>query len=199
MVKFLYVLNRAASRLFFYQGVIVVMENLRESAVNRLLEIVSDSYNIKRDGFPDGAPRSLAAICECFIHTEKYFLTRKANLWSADSEEFLYVFGCGDLSADDVRSCIDFVKTDGLSKAHIGPGHMYTYLTAAFICGQCGDDALRAAERADFYKSFRLSFHGWAELHVGLTELEGGMRSAANKRGRELKKLLNADTLMRRA
>lgn len=169
------------------------MEDSRESAVNRLLEILSANYNITRDGFPGGAPASLAALCECYLHSEKYFLTRKANLWSADSEEFLYVFSCDNLSDDDVGACTEFVKADGLSRAHIGTGHMYTYLSAVFICRRCSDGAFRAAERAKFYKSFRLSFHGWAELHTGLLELEGGMRTAANRRGRELKKLLDSD------
>ena len=65
------------------------MKYNRTDAIERMLKSYSVYYNVTR--FED-EHRPLTALCEFFQHTEKYVLSRKANLWSADSEEFLYLF-----------------------------------------------------------------------------------------------------------
>ena len=36
--------------------------------------------------------------------------------------------------------------------------HMYTYITALFVCDSCDEDARKALKRCKLYKSFKLSY-----------------------------------------
>lgn len=51
---------------------------------------------------------------------------------------------------------------DGMDRMNVGPGHMYTYLTAIFLCDSCDADVIRTVKKTRIYKSFH--FHcmvGW--------------------------------------
>ena len=52
-----------------------------------------------------------------------------------------------------------------------GPNHMYTYITALFLCDSCDDDARKALKRCRLYKSFRMSYWGWMDFHTAMVEL----------------------------
>mgnify|MGYP001101998255 CR=1 FL=1 len=119
------------------------MQYTRESALDRLLEGYSAYYNITR---PEEGQLPLAALCEFFEHAEKYVLSRQANLWTANCEEFVYLFSVERLTKDMFERCRDYAREDGMKRAHIGPGHMYTYITPIFLCDTCEEDA-RAAVR----------------------------------------------------
>ena len=49
--------------------------------------------------------------------------------------------------------------------------HMYTYITALFVCDSCDEDARKALKRCKLYKSFKLSYWGWMDFHTGLVVL----------------------------
>ena len=63
------------------------MEYTRGAAIERLLKSYRTYYDIHMQ--EDETP--IAARCDFFEHSEKYVLSKKAELWSADNEEFLYI------------------------------------------------------------------------------------------------------------
>lgn len=160
----------------------------RQSVVNRLIEQSRVHYDITMFRGDQGL---LEARCDYHSRVEKYFVSRKINLWAADSEEFLYIFTNDTLTLDQFRTSIDYARDDALSRAKIGSGHMYTYITPIFVCGECTPEVRSAVRKCSFYKSFFFSLHGWAEIHTALLEVGGETQITTNKRGKELSRMLS--------
>lgn len=135
----------------------------RQEAVEVLLKSFQAYYDITRF---DEEQTPLAARCEFFEHSEKYVMSRRAQLWEANSEEFLYLFEVPHLTLEEYQRCEKLAYEDGTSRMNIGPGHMYTYITAIFICDSWDEDARRALKKSRYYKSFHFALHGWMEYHA---------------------------------
>ncbi len=165
---------------------VISMQYTRETAISRLLESYRAYFNITM--FKE-EQKPLTAICEFFEHAEKYVFSRKANLWSADCEEFIYLFDTGRLTLETFEKCRDFAHEDGMKRAHIGPGHMYTYITAVFVCDTSEDDAREALQKCRIYKSFHFSLHGWMDFHAAVLETGSG-RITANRSGKCVEKVM---------
>jgi hypothetical protein len=162
------------------------MQYTRQEALTKLLKSYESYYNI----IPaDEGQRPLVARCEFFEHSQKYVLSKKAELWSADCEEFIYLFDVPHLTKEIYEECQDYAHKDGMERLHIGPGHMYSYITPIFICDICDEDARKALKKCRIYKSFHFSLHGWMDFHTVLAELGSG-RVEANRNGRSVAKIL---------
>lgn len=164
----------------------------RDEAVERLLSGYRRYYTITRfDGVREEEARGLAeavhlqkpffsggselsAVCEYYEQGEKYFLFHSAQLWSTAQEEFIFLFKVPRLTRAVFRELSEYAYEAGMDMAHIGPGHMYTYISPLFICDSIDEEARKALEKCHRYKSFRFSFHGWMEFHAGALELTGG-------------------------
>lgn len=164
----------------------------RDEAVKRLLSGYRRYYTITRfDGVREEEARGLAeavhlqkpffsggselsAVCEYYEQGEKYFLFHSAQLWSTAQEEFIFLFKVPRLTLAVFRELSEYAYEAGMDMAHIGPGHMYTYISPLFICDSIDEEARKALEKCHRYKSFRFSFHGWMEFHAGALELTGG-------------------------
>lgn len=159
----------------------------REEAQEKLLRIYKAYYNIHRFDGGESAVRDgskakgkafeevnqlvaekgypLIARCDFFEHSQKYVISRKAELWSEDREEFLYLFSMPELTMELFEKCKSFVCEDGMERLNVGPGHMYSYLTAVFLCDSCDEAVVRAIKKTRIYKSFHFSLHGWMDYH----------------------------------
>ena len=169
------------------RNVFVFMEYTRETAINRLLESYRAYYNVTMSE-ESGSP--LTAICEFYEHSEKYVLSRQANLWTANCEEFIYIFDIEHLTSEEFEKCRDMAWADGMKRAHIGPGHMYTYVTSVFICDTCEEEARKALRKCRIYKSFRFSLHGWMDFHTAALEVSNNNTITTNGSGKYVGKVL---------
>lgn len=158
----------------------------RETAISTLLDSYRAYFNIIKY---EEKQKSLVAVCEFFEHSEKYVLSRKAQLWDADCEEFIYLFDVEHLTLEEYKRCRDYAYEDGMKRAHIGPGHMYTYITPIFICDSCDADAVKALKKCRIYKSFRFSLHGWMDFHNAVLEVNTN-RIYTNSSGKCVEKIL---------
>lgn len=163
------------------------MKYTREEALNRLLESYRAYYNIT---MAEEGRKPLAAVCEFFEHSEKYVVSRQAKLWAANCEEFVYLYEVEHLTREIFEQCRHEVWEDGLQRAHIGPGHMYTYVTPIFLCDTCGEDARKALRKCRIYKSFRFSLHGWMDFHTAVLEVLNDNRITTNGSGKCVGKVL---------
>lgn len=191
------------------------MQNLRQEAVERLLAAYRRFYTITRfDGGPNPPPEeykglregaklvppqlpeagSLAAFCEYYEKAEQYFLFRSNELWSSHQEEFIFLFSLPTLSRPLFEACREYAYTEGMKLAHIGSGHMYTYITPVFLCDKAEPEAVQALEKCRIYKSFLFSFHGWMDFHIACFDI-GQNKLYFNRSGRcmekNMKKVLN--------
>ncbi|MBR1854690.1 MAG: hypothetical protein IJ794_16350 [Lachnospiraceae bacterium] len=155
-----------------------------ESAVQRLLDSYQTYYDITL--FADER-RPLTAICEYYESARKYVLSHKAELWAENSEEFIFLFQMDHLTRPIYEQCRDYALEEGMKRAHIGPGHMYTYITPVFVCNECNEEARKALRKTCIYKSFRFSFHGWMDVHTAVLEVSQN-KISANAGGIPVKK-----------
>lgn len=162
------------------------MQYTRQEALAKLLKSYESYYNII---LADEGPKPLLARCEFYEHSQKYVLSKKAELWSADCEEFIYLFDIPHLTKEKYEECRDYAYEDGMKRLHVGPGHMYSYITPIFFCDSCDEDARKALKKCRIYKSFHFSLHGWMDFHTALAELGSG-RVEANRNGRSVAKIL---------
>ena len=162
------------------------MNYTRQEAIQILLKSYQAYYNIT---LFDEEQKPLTALCEYFEHSEKYVLHRKAELWSANCEEFLYLFDVPHLTLEVFEQCKEKAYQDGSGRMNIGPGHMYSYITPIFVCDQVDEDARKALKKCRIYKSFHFSLHGWMDFHAALVDL-GHDRFDSNRAGKTTVKIL---------
>lgn len=165
------------------------MNYTREEAVEKLLQSYEAYYNIHKVDTLENPDEALVARCDFYEHSQKYVLSKKAELWSADCEEFVYLFTVDCLTTDVYNRCREFAYNDGMERANIGPGHMYTYITPVFVCNSCEEEAAKALKKCNLYKSFRFSLHGWLDVHVAVLEVNNN-KIVTNRSGKRVEKVL---------
>ena len=167
------------------------MEEKRKEAVERLLSGYRRYYNVTRfDGGFNPPPEeykgiceagkltppalseepSLVAVCEYYEKAEQYFLFKSNELWATHQEEFIFLFSIKNLTKELFETCRDYAYEEGMKLAHIGPGHMYSYISPVFVCETADPEAVKALEKCKIYKSFKFSFHGWMDFHTACFE-----------------------------
>lgn len=159
----------------------------REEAVEKLLKSYQSYYNVKRC---EESEAPLVATCDFFEHAQKYVLSTKAELWSADNEEFIYVFSMDNLTAAAYDKCKQIALDGAMPRIVPGPGHMASYITTVFLCDTVDADALKLLKRTRIYKSFHFSLHGWMDYHSAVVAFEQDNLVASNFDGRNTAKIL---------
>ena len=162
------------------------MQYTRESAIERLLKNYGPYYNIHMIE-DDQTP--ITARCDFFEHSGQYVISKKAELWSADNEEFLYVLSIPHLTLELYEQWRDHVQAEAMERIHVGPGHMASYITPIFICDTCDEAARKALKKCRIYKSFHFSLHGWMNFHAALVEVADG-KVTSNASGHHVAKIL---------
>ena len=145
----------------------------REEILDRLFKGYEAYFDIERyeEERADGIP--LKGHCRFYVHSEKYVLVKKAKLWDADSNEFVYVFSVPELTEDIFEKCKSYAYEEGMKLIDPKPGHMYSYITAVFVCDTCTPGAKKALQKCRVYKSFHFSWYGWMNLHTAAIVREG--------------------------
>lgn len=131
----------------------------------------------------------LVARGEYYESAQQYILHKKAEVWSANNEEFIYLFSVEHLTAELYRQIEAFCQENGLAQAHIGKGHMYTYITPMIICESAEPEALKLLKKCRIYKNFLFSIHGWMEFHTA-AYITGEDRMVTNSRGKCVEKTM---------
>ncbi len=134
---------------------------------SELTQKILDSYKAYYDILDchDTAPW-LIARCDFHIHNEKYVLTKSAKLWEADCHEYIYVFSLDRLTEQSFKQCEAYACSEGFALVKPKPGHMYTYITAVFICDDFDEAAIKLLKKSKHYKSYKFSINGWAEFRT---------------------------------
>ena len=140
----------------------------RQEAVDRLCDVYAGSYDVTRC---DENEHSLAATMDFYATAEKYVLSKKAKLWEANSFEYVYLFTVPHLTREIYEQCERLAYEQGRARIRPGPNHMYTYISAIFLCDSCDPEARKSLKRCRRYESFRLSYWGWMDFHTALVVL----------------------------
>lgn len=158
----------------------------RQEAIDKLLKSYVAYYNITMNESED---EHFVARCDFFEFAQKYVLSKKAELWSAKSEEFIYLYNISHLTVDLYEQYINSAYEDGKARMTIGPGHMYSYITPIFICDSMDSEVAKKIKKCRLYKSFHFSLHGWMDVHVAAVTLSDN-RIYANSSAHYVTKIL---------
>lgn len=161
------------------------MSLTHEELTQALLNSYEAYYDIAR--VDDGSP--LVATCDFHSTSERYVLTKKAKLWAAETNEYVFLFHVPELNMDSLAVCRDLALEQGMEKIHPHPEHMYSHITAILLCDSVQPDALELLERYKKSANFKLSLHGWMEYRIAAVDLSTA-EVFTNRKGKELRKNL---------
>lgn len=146
------------------------LDRSREEIVERILSNNAPFYNIERTEGELEVP--LVARCDFFQRVEKFLLSKKAELYTTEAEEFLYIFSAPHLSKELYEKCRDYALKDSEPRLNIGPEHMCSYVSYYFIVDTFDEDVAALIRKCKIYKSFKLSFYGWMSGRMTLVGLK---------------------------
>jgi hypothetical protein len=130
---------------------------------------------------------TLKARCGYHMRDSQYVLVKKAELWAAETHEYLYLWDAGHLDLDGVEEIFRRTLDDGEPRVKPHAQHMYTYLTAVALYDSADPDALNRLKKLKKRREFKLSLHGWMEFRIAAVDLSNG-EITVNRAGKALAK-----------
>ncbi len=164
------------------------MSQLSEQVLNGLKKAYSAYFDIEE--VADGT--ALKALCAYHNRDSQYVLVKKAELWAAESHEYLYLWDAGHLDAGVVEEIFRRTLEDGGPRVKPHAQHMYTYLTAVALCDSIQPEALAQLKKLKKRREFKLSLHGWMEFRIAAVDLSNGeitVNRAGRAFGKDLRQL----------
>lgn len=114
---------------------------------------------------------ALKALCAYHLRDSQYVLVKKAELWSAECHEYIYLWDAGHLDTNLVDEVFCRTLKDGEPRVKPHAQHMYTYLTAVVLYDSAQPEALAQLKKLKKRRNYKLSLHGWMEFRIAAVEL----------------------------
>ncbi len=146
------------------------MGRTKEEIVDVLLKEYARWYDVKR------VNNKGSLIVEGEFHEQGtgYVLVRKAEMWSAESHEYLFIFSADHLDQEKYEACLTEARELGEARIVPGRDHKSSYVTMLIVCNTADEEALKKLRKCRVRKSFRFSLHGWMEVHTAAVRAEDG-------------------------
>lgn len=171
------------------------MELTLTDRLNKLLDVYSYLYDIRRDVEIAGSPYPAAA--EYFLRDENYLISRQHVLSAVEQHEYVTFLVADQLGAKELEKHIALTKQDGLSRIHPSKEHMCSFVTLVVLANTIDPEAKKLLKRTRFRKNYRMSFHGWMEYHVAAMEVSTNS-FLSNPAGSEARKNLERNFGLRK-
>ena len=130
---------------------------------------------------------ALRARCDYHMRDSQYVLVKKAELWAAESHEYLYLWDMSHLDGAGLEEIFRRTIADGEPRVRPHSQHMYTYLTAVALYDSADPSALEQLKKLKKRREFKLSLHGWMEFRIAAVDLSNG-EITVNRAGKALAK-----------
>ena len=153
----------------------------RDTLLPRLLRSYAAYYDVE----PMEAQEPLVATAFFHVHGTKYVLSKKAELWATDNNEYVYFFSVPHLTEEVVDQCIQLAYDRGMEHIHPDKNHMSSYIVALFLCDTYTEEAMKKVKRCRMRKSFQFSLKGWMEVHTAMIGVGMEPVVAGNPDGRK--------------
>ena len=159
------------------------MSQLSEKVLNGLKQSYTAYFDV--EDIDDGT--ALKARCDYHMRDSQYVLVKKAELWAAESHEYLYLWDAGCLDVPLTEEIFRRTLADGEPRVRPHSQHMYTYLTAVALYDSAQPEALAQLKKLKKRREFKLSLHGWMEFRIAAVDLSTG-EITVNRAGKALAK-----------
>lgn len=148
-----------------------------EYLLNTLLDSFKASYDVERTCDINGdIYEAYARFC---AESSKYVLVKKAQLWRVECFEHVFFREKALLTEKDIekfhRQITDYIEPELVCGGEKFPqkNHMYTYMTAIFICENGVEpEAERAVKHFRFLKNYCFSIRGYSEARILVFDLK---------------------------
>jgi len=140
----------------------------KDEVIEKLNKAYGQSYNIIKY---EDSEQGLIMEAEFHVHTENYVLSKKAQLYQMDSNEYVYFFYYPNLTKELFEKSVTIAYDKGFPKIEPNENHRSSYIVTEIICDSCESEALIALKKYRKRKSFQFSLHGWMEMHTALIEM----------------------------
>ncbi len=159
----------------------------RNTYVEELIKSYSGCYDIDRYDQTNELPLAARAIFH--QRSARYVLMKKAELWNAECNEYLYMYSMPHLTQQLYEQCLQYTVEEGSKLVQPGKGHMYSYVSAVFVADTIERDVLQSVKRCRIHKNFLFSFHGWMDVHTAAVDVSQE-KVVVNGAGRDKAKIL---------
>lgn len=167
----------------FFGGCCVAIE--RDTFIEILKDAYSAYYTIT-DAEEGALPLSFRAVYSA--RDEQYFLSKSANIWSNEKNEYCYVFSAPGFDPALAEKCMDWAVRDMLPKVKPHKQHQYTNAKVVLVADALDEATVRAVQKKRFSKSYGpLGLHGYTELIAAAVALDRS-KAFANPAGNDLPK-----------
>ena len=147
------------------------MSFTKDEVIEKLERSYGQSYNVTKH---EENSEGLVMEAEFHVHTENYVISKKAQLYQMDSNEYVYFFYYPNLTKELFDNAVMMAYDDGFPKIEPDKNHRSTYIVTVITCDSCDPDALVALKKYRKRKSFQFSLHGWMEMHTALIDVRSG-------------------------
>lgn len=159
------------------------MSQLSQDVIQTLKGVYSAYYDVEE--IDDGT--GLKALCTYHSRDSQYVLVKSAELWAAESHEYLYLWDVEHLEAGMPQEMFQRVLADGEPRVKPHAQHMSTYLTAVVLYQSAAPEALSQLKKLKKRREFKLSLHGWMEFRIAAVDLSTG-DVTTNRAGKAVEK-----------
>ncbi len=152
--------------------------------IDDLAEKLSAYFDIEKDWALGDIRCDLYA--KSFIKNEKYFLTKKAKVYSYENHEHCLIKYFDRLGLEDLDIFLDDLKvvTDRLVIPH--REHMSSIVTGVMVVAkEPGADVIEGVKGFKYHKSFAFGFKGWVDIRLILVNPPKS-DVITNKKGKEV-------------
>ena len=127
------------------------MSQLSQAVIRGLMEVYSAYYDVEE--IPGEGP--LKALCAYHSRDSQYVLSKKVELWAAESHEYLYLWNVEELEEGAAEDIFARVLSDGEPRIKPHSQHMSTYLTAVVLYESAAPRALEQLKIKNLKKDSR--------------------------------------------
>ena len=153
--------------------------------MEKLINSFASFYDIDRSIFDTES--CFCATAQFHSRCAKYVLVHSAQLWAAESHEYVYFSFQEYLDAanyqDIVFRCIE--QSRKLIKPH--KEHMLSKVTLIILSENIDEETKRKAKKFQYRKNFRFSFWGWMEVSIAIVDC-CDKTVIVNRQGSDVKK-----------
>ena len=145
--------------------------------LEKLLDSFQNSYDVERTCDINGD--IYEAYASFNATSAKYVLVKKAELWRAKCFEHVFFRLKKNLGKEDIenfRKKIDAYIEPQLVRGGLRwpqKDHMYTYMTAVFICEEgISEEAVKAVKHFHYIKNYLFTVRGYSEARILVFDLK---------------------------
>ena len=166
------------------------MSQRRRSLEEELKKVYTVYYDVQP--VEDGT--ALKALCAFHQRDSQYVLMKKAELWAAESHEYLYLWSLDTLNDGALDEIFGHVLQDGEGRVRPHVQHMYTYLTAVVLYDNACPQTLERLKKLKKRREYKLSLHGWMEFRIAAVDSSTGevtVNRSEKRMAKDLRRLVD--------